>query len=518
MSYIISIILLLAFGAGLYKMFEKAGEAGWKAIVPGLNLYTWIQLTGRPIYWLALLLVPIVGIFIFAYMLIDLVKCFGKFGFWEQALALVVPFIYYPFIGFRDEEKYLGRAVVMSKENPIKKSIFREWAEAIIFAVFAATFIRMFLIEAYTIPTPSMEGSLMVGDFLFVSKLSYGSRMPVTPIQFPLVHNKVPFIGNESYSEAVQWKYRRLPAIRELKRYDPVVFNFPEGDTVAFRKGVSRTAMQYTHYYGLKRQLGEQATKRNYDLVTRPLDKRDNYIKRCVGLPGDIIEIKNRVLYVNGEEAQKPEGLQFTYQVNATAGKPNQKLLDELDIDWDTERALNKGIMYLTEKQATALANDASLQIKPLVNDPNPSIFPHDGRGWSMDNFGPITIPKKGDVISIGPKNIGIYKRVIRDYEGNDLGIGKGGIEINGKPATEYTIQQDYYWMMGDNRHNSEDSRVWGFVPQDHIVGKPLFIWMSLKNGHLFTKKVKTPTGAIVREKGGINFKRLFRGANDMAE
>ncbi len=518
MSYIISIILLLAFGAGLYKMFEKAGEAGWKAIVPGLNLYTWIQLTGRPMYWLALLLVPIVGIFIFAYMLIDLVKCFGKFGFWEQALAIIVPFAYYPFIGFRDEEKYLGRAVVMSKENPIKKSVFREWAEAIIFAVFAATFIRMFLIEAYTIPTPSMEGSLMVGDFLFVSKLIYGSRMHVTPIQFQLVHNKIPFMGSESYSEAVKWKYRRLPAIRELKRYDPVVFNFPEGDTVAFRKGISRTAMQYTHYYGLKRQIGEQATKRNYDLVTRPLDKRDNYIKRCVGLPGDIIEIKDHALYVNGEEARKPENLQFSYQVNPNASKPNQKVLDELDVEWEAERANSRGIMHLNQKQADELSKDATLNVSIKTLDPNPSIFPHDGRGWSMDNFGPLTIPKKGDVVKIGPKNIAIYKRIIKDYEGNDLKIGAGGIEINGKTATEYTIQQDYYWMMGDNRHNSEDSRVWGFVPQDHIVGKPLFIWMSLKNGNLFAKKKKNSEGAIYKEKGGINFKRLFRGANDMAE
>jgi len=191
MSYIILLLFTLAFGAGLYKMFEKAGEAGWKAIVPGLNLYTWLKLTGRPLYWLALLLVPIVGIFIFAYMLIDMVKSFGKFGFLEHAAAIIAPFIFYPYIGFKEEEKYMGKAVVMSKENPIKKSIVREWAEAIIFAVFAATFIRMFLIEAYTIPTPSMESSLMVGDFLFVSKLSYGSRMPVTPLQFPLVHNKM---------------------------------------------------------------------------------------------------------------------------------------------------------------------------------------------------------------------------------------------------------------------------------------------------------------------------------------
>ncbi len=512
MSYIISIILLLVFGAGLYKMFEKAGEAGWKAIVPGLNVYTWIQLTGRPIWWLFLLIVPIVGIFIFAYMLIDMVKSFGKFGFWQHALAIIVPFFYYPFIGFQEEEKYLGKAVEISKENPIKKSAIREWSEAIIFAVFAATFIRMFLIEAYTIPTPSMENSLLVGDFLFVSKLSYGSRMPITPIQFPLVHNKIPRIGSESYSKAVQWKYRRLPALRELKRYDPVVFNFPEGDTVAFGNHPS------THYYGLMRQYGREQMKRNFDIVVRPLDKRDNYIKRCVGIPGDIIEVKDRQLHVNGELARKPKGLQYSYQVNATGGKPDQALLDKLDIEWDAERLNNRGIMYLTDEQYEALSKDSSLKIKTLVNDPSPNVFPHDGRGWSMDNFGPVTIPKKGETVSIGPKNIALYRRIIKDYEGNDLQIGAGGIQINGKPATSYTFQQDYYWMMGDNRHNSEDSRVWGFVPEDHLVGKPLFIWMSLKNGQLFAKKVQNADGALVKQKGGVNWKRIFSGANDMTE
>jgi len=516
MSYIISIVLLLAFGAGLYKMFEKAGEQGWKAIVPGLNVYTWIQLTGRPIWWLALLLVPIVGIFIFAYMLIDMVKSFGKFGFWQHALAIIVPFFYYPFIGFQEEEKYLGKAVEISKENPIKKSAIREWSEAIIFAVFAATFIRMFLIEAYTIPTPSMENSLLVGDFLFVSKLSYGSRMPITPIQFPLVHNKIPKLGSESYSKAVQWKYRRLPPLRELKRYDPVVFNFPEGDSVAFQKGISRNIAQYTHYYGLVRQYGRDVVKRNYDIVVRPLDKRDNYIKRCVGLPGDKIEIKDRALYIDDKEAERPEGLQFGYQVNPTGGKPSQTLLDELGIEWEADRMNSRGIMYLTDKQYEGLSKETSLQITPLVNDAHPGVFPHDGRGWTVDNFGPLTIPKKGETVNIGPKNIALYRRIIKDYEGNDLEVGAGGIKINGQPATSHTFQQDYYWMMGDNRHNSEDSRIWGFVPEDHLVGKPLFIWMALKNGNLFSKKIKSPSGALVKQEGGVNWERIFKGASDM--
>ncbi len=498
MSYIIILLLTLAFGAGLYKMFEKAGEPGWKAIVPGLNLYTWLQITGRPMYWLALLLVPIVGIFIFAYMLIDMVKSFGKFGFLEHAAAIIVPFAFYPYIGFKEEEKYLGKAVVMSEENPIKKSIVREWAEAIIFAVFAATFIRMFLIEAYTIPTPSMESSLMVGDFLFVSKLSYGSRMPVTPLQFPLVHNKIPLLGNESYSKAIQWKYRRLPAIRNLERYDPVVFNFPEGDSVAFRKGVNQSQGQDPHYYGLLRREGRTRVERNYDVVWRPLDKRDNYIKRCVGLPGDKLEVRKKQLFVNDEPAPSPKGLQTNYQVNATGSKPNPKKLEELGIEWSTE---NNGIMTLTEEQTAYLKKDNTLEVFPIPNPVHRGVFPNDNRGWSIDDFGPINIPKQGESMSIGPKNIAIYQRVIRDYEGNDLEIGAGGIKINGQPATSYTFKQNYYWMMGDNRDNSLDSRSWGFVPEDHIVGKPLFIWMSLKNGRL---------------SDGVRWERVFRGADDM--
>lgn len=495
MSYIIILLLTLAFGAGLYKMFEKAGEPGWKAIVPGLNVYTWLQLTGRPMYWLALLLVPIVGIFIFAYMLIDMVKSFGKFGFMEHAAAIIAPFAFFPYIGFKEEEKYQGKAVVMSKENPIKKSVVREWAEAIIFAVFAATFIRMFLIEAYTIPTPSMENSLLVGDFLFVSKLSYGSRMPVTPLQFPLVHNTIPLIGKESYSKAIQWKYRRLPAIREVKRFDPVVFNFPEGDSVAFRKN---SGIQDPHYYGLIRREGRARVARNYDIVVRPLDKRDNYIKRCVGLPGDKLEVRKKTLFINDAEAPKPEGLQTTYQVNATGSKPNPKKLEEMGIDWSTK---NNGLMALTEKQVEYLKKDATLNLFPVPNPPHRGVFPNDNRGWSIDDFGPITIPKAGETINIGPKNIALYKRIIDTYEGNDLEIGAGGIKINGQPATSYTFKQNYYWLMGDNRDNSLDSRSWGFVPQDHIVGKPLFIWMSLKNGSL---------------SDGVRWNRIFKGASDM--
>lgn len=521
MSYIIGIILLLAFGAGLYKVFEKAGEAGWKSIVPGLNIFTWLNITGRPWWWMILILIPLVNIFVVVYMLIDLVKSFGKTGFFEHAAAFLIPFISIPYLGFKAEEKYLGKSVVMSKENPIKKSQPREWAEAIIFAVFAATLIRMFLIEAYTIPTPSMESSLMVGDFLFVSKTSYGVRMPNTPLQFPLVHNKIPFAGKESYSEAVKWKYKRiLGSTDKIKRYDPVVFNFPEGDTIAELKNTSQTRNFFlsknippervalrNHYYGYLRSFGKNVMQQHFNLITRPVDKRDNYIKRCVGLPGDKLEIKNQVLYIDDKEAKKPVGLQFSYDLSIT-GSLNPKARERCIDDYKfTTEMRDYNALFLNEEQKeclSGLAENVSLQPR-IFTEPSKDIFPHSSRHpWSRDNFGPVIIPEKGKSVTLDSQNLAIYRRVISVYEGNTLEVKNNQIYINGEATNSYTFKMDYFFMMGDNRHNSEDSRVWGFVPEDHVVGKPLFIWLSLKNGKLFG------------EGGGVNWGRIFRGANRM--
>ncbi|MEM7103763.1 MAG: S26 family signal peptidase [Bacteroidota bacterium] len=521
LTNIILLLLFIAFGAGLYKTFEKAGEAGWKSIVPGLNLYTWLQITGRPLWWLILILIPIVNIFVVVYMLIDLVKCFGKYGFFEHALAFLVPFAYLPYIGFNESEKYLGKSVEIEKENPRKKSAVREWSEAIIFAVFAATFIRMFLIEAYTIPTPSMENSLMVGDFLFVSKINYGSRMPMTPIQFPLVHNKLPFLKSESYSKAIQWDYRRIGGWQKVQRYEPVVFNFPEGDTVAFlqdspeaRKrfgGYGSNMARYlelmnrTHYYGHVRDYGQEDVNKFFKLVTRPIDKKDNYIKRCVGLPGDKIEIRERQLYVNDAEAQNPDGLQYMYLIRRNGAVLNQKKLKDEGISFI--RIDGREYAFLTEDQVKFLEETGNdLIVEPeIMKSPDRGIFPHDIKNypWNRDNLGPLVIPKAGETVDLNSQNIAMYRKLIADYEQNEFEIKDGQIMINGEPVSSYTFQMNYYWMMGDNRHNSEDSRVWGFVPEDHIVGKPLFIWLSLENGRLFGD-------------GGIRWNRMFKGANDM--
>lgn len=514
MQLIIVILWIVLSRIGLYKMFEKAGEAGWKALVPVYNKLVWSDLIGRPRWRVALLLVPIVNIFVLVGMVIDLVKSFAKWDFLDHALSIIATPFYFLYLGFSKDEKYICKSYAYEQENPVPKNALREWTEAIIFAVFAATFIRMFLIEAYTIPTPSMEGSLLVGDFLFVSKAHYGMRMPMTPAQFPLVHNTVPLVGGESYTEAVKLPYYRTGKLQNVKRNDPVVFNFPEGDTVVFAR--KRTLDRGTNnYYNLLRAYNFSRetllNSGNYELVTRPIDKRDNYIKRCVAVAGDSLEVREGQLHINGKAVQNPEKIQHRYNVTTTNGEPLHELtLLEWGVNGD-EIKLNQqrgglaSYFNLTEEQAEKIKSLSSVSdVVKQVAAPgvveNTNIFPHDFNNfqWNIDNFGPIWIPKAGETIKISPDNVALFRRAITVYEGHTLDVKGGKILIDGKETTEYTFQQNYYFMMGDNRHNSEDSRVWGFVPEDHIVGKPLFIWFSRKAGV------------------GIRWERLFRSANVM--
>jgi signal peptidase I len=499
---IIFAILTLIGHIGLYKIFEKAGVAGWKAFVPVLNKIVWLDLIGRPRWRAVLLLLPLVNIFILAGMFIEMAKSFDKHRFWDHFFAVAFAPIYFCYLGFSATEKYVGQGYAIEKANPRKKEAVREWAEAIIFAVFAATFIRMFLIEAYTIPTPSMEGSLLVGDFLFVSKANYGSRAPITPLQLPLIHNVVPNTDLESYSKAIEWPYFRLRGLEKIERYDPVVFNFPEGDTVAIGKGsfVFYKQNNYTNYYSIRHNRPLEVENEMYfDKKVRPIDKRDNYIKRCVALPGETFEVKNREIYINGKKIDKPINAQFEYNLTVQ-GALNKKKLTDLGIE-NTSYGRSEGPvshMHLNDKQLKsikAMDNVVSADFSPL--DPTARIFPNDKKhfNWTLDNFGPLMLPKKGAKVNLTLENIALYERIINVYEGNDYEKKGGKIYINGKEATSYTFQQDYYFMMGDNRHNSEDSRVWGFVPEDHIVGKPLFIWFS-------------------RGDNGIRWNRLFKSAN----
>ena len=591
------LIFLLVFyvlvSLSLYKVFEKAGVDPKKALIPGVNFAEWCELIGQKRSHALWLLFPIVNIFIFAGMAVDLMRSFGNYGFWQSAFSVVLNPISNWWLGTNKDQKYLGPTLIAEKEyadklaaaaesdnareykklaanNPYHKSQTREWVEAIVFAVFAAAFIRMFLIEAYVIPTSSMEGSLNVGDYLFVSKAHYGIRTPKTIAMLPLLHNRIPFINRESYLHSPSMDFRRLPAIETIERNSPVVFNYPEGDSVYVFP--ERTYSIHDYRRGaISRQRGQQIKTGNADLVSRPIDKKDHYIKRCVAIAGDTIQIKDRQLYINGQPAENPTNVQFTYLVtfpaslntnkfsewgispedmgdygngniagNNPVGErhrllvlneaqkekiksldsnikiiPNKKyLIKNLQRSQEALQAAGVGqenFRYATSETSAYftltqdLVNklyevDSTIVVRPM--DDSERLFPHDPANFknqTVDDFGPIWIPKKGATVSISPKNIALYKRVISIYEGNDLSVANGKIMINGKEATEYTFQQDYYWMMGDNRHNSEDSRVWGFVPFDHVVGKPLFIWFSTKEGNM-TK--------------GINWDRIFTSAD----
>mgnify|MGYP001161958328 CR=1 FL=1 len=363
-----------------------------------------------------------------------------------------------------------------------KKSVMREWLDAAIFAIVAATIIRTFFIEAYTIPTGSMEGSLLVNDYLFVSKMAYGPRVPMTPLSVPLVHNTMPLTGGKSYSDAVQWKYRRWWGFGDIKRNDVVVFNFPHGDTVMKEN-------PNEDYYAKVREMGRDAVWATYTIEARPVDKADNYIKRCVGLPGDVLELKNAQLFVNGKPSEVLPHSKLLYQV-ITNGKPlDMELLEENDV----EVVGGNGNMYLlfvendwanTLKKMTNVVSAQPFTKTPGdVGSVREWTFPQDTAHfkWNVDNFDALTIPKKGTTVTLTPQNIALYRRIISVYEKNTLEEHPDGFLINGKPSNTYTFQMDYYWMMGDNRHNSLDSRFWGFVPEDHVVGKASFVWLSYK-------------------------------------
>ena len=353
-----------------------------------------------------------------------------------------------------------------------KKSKTREWTDAIIFAVIAATLIRTFFIEAYTIPTPSMERSLLVGDFLFVSKVNYGPRTPITPIAFPFAHHTMPVIGTKAYWDGIQLPYYRLPGFSDVKKGDVVVFNYPmEADSP---------------YY-------------------RPVDKRENYIKRCQGAPGDTLSVINAQVFVNGKAAPNPPGEQIDYTVATTGMDVNPDVLQQLHIT-NYEGASSP---TMTAESAAALKKYSNIKsVTPNIQAKETGdmgVFPTDMRypkqhafKWNVDNFGPVIVPKKGWTVKLDSLTLPIYRRAITVYEHNTLTQSGNDILINGKKTDSYTFKMNYYWMMGDNRHDSLDSRFWGFVPEDHIVGKALFIWMSWDDDASFFSKIR--------------WSRLFRG------
>ena len=346
-----------------------------------------------------------------------------------------------------------------TKEPKKKKSFAREWGDAILFAVIAASLIRWATFEAYTIPTPSMEKTLLVGDFLFVSKLHYGPRTPMTPLQVPLTHQTIWGTNIPSYSDAIQLKSYRLPGFSEVKRNDVVVFNYPPEE----------------HH---------------------PADLRTNYIKRCIGIAGDSIEIRDMQVYINGQAAENPEKMQFKYFLS-TEQRLSEKFFLERDIT-DVIQWQGGYIVDTSPEKAKALASLDFIKEAMLLKDEpgkgDAEVFPHvpSKYEWNKDNFGPLYIPKEGATVAITPETLPFYEKVITGYEHNDNAeVRDGKLYIDGKEATSYTFKQDYYFMMGDNRHNSLDSRYWGFVPADHIVGKAVLIWMSTDPYGGFLDKIR---------------------------
>jgi signal peptidase I len=490
---ILFLLTLIASIIGLFKIFEKAGQPGWYILIPFFNFYIWLKIIKKPLWWYVFILVPFINVFMILLMIVEVLKCFNKHGLGEQALGVIFPFIYLPYLGFSPKEQYTDP----DKVEKVKKTWLREWVDAIIFAVVAATIIRIFFIEAYTIPTSSMEKSLLVGDYLFVSKVSYGPRVPMTPLSFPFVHHTLPLTTTtKSYLEWIELPYYRFPGLSNIKHNDAVVFNYPDGDTLSlkFQSNIS--------YYSLVREYGRARVSRDQrnfgEITARPVDKRENYIKRCVGLPGDSLQIIDQQVFLNGTAAENPEKIQFKYIVNTDGSKINPKILDRLEIT-EGGSTSNRGefVFFLTDEVAEELERLPNVKRVTRYKEPagkkNSDLFPHnDITDWNLDNFGPIYIPKAGDEISLSLENIDLFKRIIVAYEGNTLDIIDGRIYINGTESVTYTIKMNYYWMMGDNRHNSADSRYWGFVPDDHIVGKAVFIWLSLdENKSLFNGKIR---------------------------
>jgi len=377
-----------------------------------------------------------------------------------------------------------------NKKGSKKKGDFRqsilEWGEIILFALVLIPLLNMFALQSYAIPTSSMEGSMLVGDKLFVSKFHYGARIPMTPLSIPFMHSTFPGSTTNCYTEAISLPYMRLPGLEAINNGDIVVFNFPDGDTTTVKYG------SQVSYRQLTRQMGKERVAKQFDVITRPVDKRDNYVKRCVAMAGDSLVIKEGQVYINGGLQTDPKDVQYEYEITPPT-QLSKRLIEKIKIrDRKPNGSMTPtSIMLMNDqvKQIEALRGVQSVTKKilpPGYTDRNsgpPFPFQVD-YGWNRDNMGPIWVPKKGSSIELNEANYIMYERCFKDYENNPGFRWKAGQAfLDGKPVDSYTFEMDYYWMMGDNRHNSQDSRFWGFVPEDHVLGKPIFVWLSTHPG-----------------------------------
>lgn len=492
----------------LPRLFQRAGlTSSWHGYIPGLNYWTWLGMLKRPKHWLIPMLFPGPNLIMMTILHVESGIAFGRLKTAEQWWMGILPWASMPWLAFGTQDSFVGPR----DWTKVKKSVYRDWSEAILWATVVASLIRGYVFEAFMIPTASMEDSMLVGDYLVVSKMSYGPKVPETVLSLPFVHNAIPKTNlRSSYLEWVQIPYTRLPGFGDVDRYDAVVFNFPNGDTV-----VVDSYLAGHDYHALLRQraigfaggdpvayeadqerfkaMARNDWSRSHGLKARPVDKKEHYVKRCVGLPGEDLAIVNRELVIDGEVVESPVGLQYNYLVKLKREADLRILRQRLgltDIDIQGKAAGGQYFMALRKDEAQLLLDqDLVANVQPYdptsrrgTLDMYPNTNKFDFATWDLDNYGPIHLPASGETIALTARNIALYKRVITAYEGHSLEEKDGTVLVDGQPATEYTFSQGYYWLMGDNRHSSADSRYWGFVPEDHVVGKAAFTWFSKMN------------------------------------
>ncbi len=462
--FIFFLILQVIHFLGTWKLYVKAGRKAWEAIIPVYNAVVLMKIINRPWWWVLLLFIPVINVIMLPVIWVETIRSFGKNTTTNTILVVVTLGFYIFYINYMDDVNYI-------EDRDLKpRTATGEWISSILFAVVAATIVHTYFMQPYTIPTGSLERTLLVGDFLFVSKFHYGARTPMTAVSFPMVHDTIPLVRTKSYASRPQYPYFRLPGFQKIKRNDIVVFSWPI-DTVRYFRDRSKLS-----YY-------------------KPIDKKSNYVKRCVGIAGDSLSVVNGYVHINGKRSKLPDRaqLQFSYFGNTKGSSFNsQNLYNRYRIKPDEFGYNNSQFSAggITEEAASRFKNHPNVANLERVVTPkgqkDPNIFPNNGKvNWNSDNFGPIYIPEAGKTVKMDLKSFSLYRRVIEVYEGSELGIDNklsvNGTQIllNGEPIDRYTFKQDYYWMMGDNRHNSEDSRVWGYVPANHIVGKPVFVWFS---------------------------------------
>jgi signal peptidase I len=487
-------------------LFNLAGVESWKALIPFYNIIKHLDIINRPRWWIILVFIPVINLLMIPVIWVEYIKTFNHNSKLDRILVIVTLGFYIYYINYvSNKKKYISQ---------ISFSNFERSFGSIIYAIVIATIVHNYIIQPFVIPTGSLEKTLRVGDFLLVSKFHYGARIPSTVVSFPMVHDTIPIIKSRSYLKKPQLPYLRIPGFQEIKNNDIVVFNWP-ADTVR-RFFVKEKG------------------------VIKPTDKKSNYVKRAIGIPGDSLEIRDGIVYLNGKENNLPDRAKplFTYIVKSNEGVSSSKLIN-LEVDGFIRKFIiknlstdiyaeiskyilnisnngeNEYLIYTTDKGIPIkLVRKLSLDIREIIdkekelslthidaikiknsnqfdtiyraieetNTSNSIFFPNNKRfSWNNDHFGPLYIPKAGDKIDLNIKTLPLYKKIITDYEFNDLKVVDEDILINGIKENEYVFKQDYYWMMGDNRYNSEDSRVWGFVPFDHVLGRPVFIWMSIE-------------------------------------